>query len=221
MKDEKEHDDHPSSEPLEADGSGLDSNQTDAQLDEDSEDSSQKSSTDGDESVLQSILDVILHLSNETSALKNLIENRLKYDSVKEEAFERLYVELEEYKKNSVFERNRPLFTDLILYFDRIENMRLNFDSSTIEKSHFSSLLKTLSDEILEILHRQGVEMVDHSRSFNPAIQRAISTQPTSVEEEDNQVSKIVRKGFKYSEKILRAEEVIVKKFKYNYDSQY
>ncbi len=220
MKDEKEYDDCPSSEPLESDENNLDSNPSATQLAEASEDLGPSSLVNENESAFQQILDVILYLSNETSSLKNLIESRFKYDEVKEEAFERLYVELDEYKKNSIFERNRPLFTDLILFYDRIENMRLDMDSSTDEKSHFTSLLKTLSEEILEILHRQGVEMIEHSQSFNPAIQRAISTQPTSIEEEDNQVAKIVRAGFRFREQVLRAEEVIVKKFKYHYDPQ-
>lgn len=147
----------------------------------------------------------------ELSNLKQIVENRLSYDKVKEDAFERLYGELEDLKKNAFFERSRPLFIDLILLFDRLENYR---QTDSEESSQFTHLLKSFSEELLEILCRQGIDIITSSKAFDPTIQRAIKIEITSEKEEDNSVSDVIRKGFRYFDNILRPEEVIVKKFK-------
>lgn len=212
MKKGKKPNTHLPSPPSQSDENDTSPTHTETSPPKYSEDINEPSLSD-DERYFQQVIAALQHLSSETTSLKSLIENRLEYDRTKELAFERLYVELDEYKKNSAFERNRPLFTDLILYFDRIEIIRMDIDSASKKTSHFASLLKTLSDEILEILQRQGIERIEHSPSFHPAIQRAISTEPTNNKEEDNHIAQIVRQGFRYREQIVRAEEVVVKKY--------
>jgi molecular chaperone GrpE len=147
----------------------------------------------------------------ELSNIKRIIENRLSYDKAKEDAFERLYGELEDLKKNSFFERSRPLFIDLILLFDRLENYR---QTHIEESSQLTHLLKSFSEELLEILCRQGIDIIASSKIFDPTIQRAINIEITFKKEEDNKVSEVIRKGFRYFDNIVRPEEVIVKKFK-------
>lgn len=157
------------------------------------------------------LINLVSQLNIELSNLKQIVENRLSYDKVKENAFERLYDELEDLKKNSFFERSRPLFIDLILLFDRLENYR---KTNIEESSKFTHLLKSFSEELLEILYRQGIEKIDSSFTlFDPTFQRAIKIEITSEKEEDNKVSEVIRKGFRYFDNILRPEEVIVKKF--------
>jgi hypothetical protein len=52
-------------------------------------------------------------------------------------------------------------------------------------------LLKTLRDELVEILYRREVEVIETtSLTFDPAIQRAIGTELASVETEHNQIAK-------------------------------
>lgn len=166
-----------------------------------------------DESIGQ-ILASLSDFSSEISSLKTIIENRLTYDKTKEEAFERLYAELDELKRDSLFEYLRPFFFDLILLFDRIENTRQSISQNAASDKNLQDLLKTLSDELLEILYRREVELVETSSIFDAVLQRAVGTDPTSVEIENNQIARIVRRGFKFRERILRAEEVIVKKYR-------
>ena len=166
-----------------------------------------------DEGIYPQVLTAIESLATEFSSLNRKIERRISYDKVKEEAFERLYAELEDLKKNSEFENIRPLYMDLILLSDRIENIRQDIEESTATPSSLTDVLKTLSDELLEILYRREIELIKTADStFDPRVQQAISTQPTSSEVENNQVAGVVRRGFRYRERILRAEEVIIKK---------
>jgi molecular chaperone GrpE (heat shock protein) len=160
------------------------------------------------------LIETLTEISAELSALNSTVENRLRYDKLKEEAFERLYAELEELKRDAAFQNVRPLYSDLILFFDRIESTRLDLAQSTPEASSLSYLLETLCDELLEILLRREVETIQTTLStFDPTVQRAIGTEAASIEADNNQVARVVRKGFKYRDRILRAEEVIVKKY--------
>jgi molecular chaperone GrpE (heat shock protein) len=171
-------------------------------------------SSSPDERISRQMLAAIESLATEFSDLNRTIESRLRYDKVKEEAFERLYAELEDLKKNSAFEQISPLYMDLILLFDRIENIRQDIDGSTTAPSPQKDVLKTLSDELLEILYRRGVELINTTdQTFDPSVQQAIGAQPTFSEVEKNQIDRVVRRGFRYRERIIRAEEVIIKKY--------
>jgi molecular chaperone GrpE len=161
----------------------------------------------------QQVLAAVEGMEVELASLNRMVESRLRYDQVKEEAFERLYAELEDLKKNAAFEQLRPLYMDLILLFDRIENIVQDTGQSPITTALLSDVLETLSDELLEILYRREIEPINATGTFDPSVQQAIGTQPTAVEAENNQVARVVRRGFRYQDRILRAEEIIVKKY--------
>ena len=160
----------------------------------------------------QQIFGAIDSLATEMSSLNQIIQERLSYDRTKEEAFERLYVELGDLKKNSKFEQIRPIYMDLILLFDRIENISADM-SHSMASSPLSDILKTLSDELLEILYRREVELVSTTDRFDPSIQKVIDIQSNCIEDENNQVVRVVRRGFRYRSQILRAEEVVIKRY--------
>jgi molecular chaperone GrpE (heat shock protein) len=149
--------------------------------------------------------------------LSELFQGRLAYDKAKEEAFDRLYSELEQLKSNATFEQLRPLYLDIILLFDRIENICQSPQLIGQQDQNTLSLFKSLSDELLELLYRREIEVIQSSSpsspAFDPSNQRAIGIEPTSVEGETGRVAKIVRRGFRYRNRLIRAEEVIVKKF--------
>ena len=60
-------------------------------------------------------------LAADLSAIKRDIAERIRYDLAKEEAFDRLYRQLDELRSEREFDQLRPLYLDLILFFDRIE----------------------------------------------------------------------------------------------------
>jgi molecular chaperone GrpE (heat shock protein) len=167
-----------------------------------------------DEILLRQLVGVTSSLDVRLLQLSELFQNRLAYDKAKEEAFDRLYVELEQLKSNATFEQLRPLYLDLILLFDRVENICQSPQLIGQQDPNTLSLFRSLSDELLEILYRREIEVIQSgSPAFDPSNQRAIGIEPTSVEGETGRVAKIVRRGFRYRNRLIRAEEVIVKKF--------
>jgi molecular chaperone GrpE (heat shock protein) len=150
-------------------------------------------------------------LANQVSGIEHAVQERLRYDKTKEEAFERLYGELDQVKRNTAFEAIRPLYMDLILLYDRIDNARRDLrERSGADVSQF---LGSIAEELLEVLYRREVEVMDGSPTlFDPTLQRAIGSEPTPVEAEHNQVCRIVRRGFRHGGRVLRPEEVVVKR---------
>lgn len=170
-----------------------------------------------DDSQSESLLHVISELKNTTSSLNELrksFEERLSYDATKEKSFDALYAELEKHKKNATLDALRPLYIDIILLFDRIDSVRKEIPEFLSKKSFYEDFLKTLSEEILEILYRQGIEMTESPLTFDPKFQRAIGIKIVLDPKEDNKIDRVIRRGFKYRNICLRPEEVIVKKLK-------
>lgn len=143
------------------------------------------------------------------SELIKVVESRLSYDEAKEKAFDRLYAELDELKRDREFDHMRPLFTDLILLFDRIDHLRRQ--SERTESGLL--ILESILEELMEILGRRGVTVTPSTDYFDPALQQALGTDGTTNQEDNNRISRIVRRGFRYDGKVLRHEEVFVYRF--------
>lgn len=160
------------------------------------------------------ILSSLASLSADLASLRLVVEKRLSYDRAKEKAFDHLYAELEDFKRDAAYQEKRPMLIDLILLFDRMEVIYNDVRSSASVPPSFAELLQTLSDELLEILYRREVEMItSSSKSFDPRWQRAIGAESTNIPSENNQVAQVVRRGFRYRQTILRPEEVIIRKY--------
>ena len=167
-----------------------------------------------EDGILRELVGVTSSLDVSVLQLIDLFQSRFAYDKAKEEAFDRLYGELEQLKSNATFEQLRPLYLDLILLFDRIENICQSPQLIDQQAPNTLSLFRSLSDELVEILYRRELEVIQSgSPVFDPTNQRAIGIEPTSVEGETGRVARIVRRGFRYRNRVIRAEEVIVKKF--------
>lgn len=161
----------------------------------------------------QLIVNKLDELAGYVSDLNQQFSDRLAKDAAKEKAFDHLYGELETVKQDSSFERFKPLYLDLILLFDRLDRCRV--ENTAVSGEELYNFLLTLKEELLEVLYRQSIELVSSDgNSFDATKQRAIATETTTVKAENNQLAEIVRRGFRYQNRLLRPEEVIVKKFR-------
>ena len=156
----------------------------------------------------------LAELTSYIASLNRQFSDRLSKDAAKEKAFKYLYSELETVKQDSSFERFKPLYLDLILLFDRLDRVCLS-EAASVSGGELDSFLHTLREELLEVLYRQGIELViTDGNTFDPTKQRAIATETTAVKEENNTLASLVRRGFRYQNRLVRSEEVIVKKFR-------
>lgn len=170
-----------------------------------------------DKSVEQQILSGMENILVEVAVLHQAVRESLVYDQVKEEAFNRLYAEVEEVRQDRSFQQLRPLLIDLMLLYDRIEQGIQHIHELEAGLPGTMQLLKSFRDEVLEILYRRDVEMiVVASSTFDRTLQHAIKIEPTALIDEHNQVARVIRRGFHYRNRILRSEEVIIKSYQAN-----
>jgi molecular chaperone GrpE len=160
--------------------------------------------------------DQFLQLTAELAGLKasvdeirQLVVSRLADDEVKAKAFDRLYSDLDRARSDQEFERVRPLFLDLILLFDRIA--RAIDDCHAKSESNVDvEFLGSLRDELVEILRRREVDLIDApAQVFDAAFQRIVGV-VQSADHPSNTVAQVVRRGFIFRKRLVRPEEVVV-----------
>ncbi|SHF08898.1 GrpE protein [Seinonella peptonophila] len=162
----------------------------------------------------QQLFSFLSNLQTNFASLVHLFERRLSYDKTKEMAFDRLYQEMEELKQEQTFNELRPLYIDLILLIDRMEQIEFDLEENGAASPEVENIMVTLKNEVLEILYRRGVEQIEHTPEyFDPTFQKVVDTEPTYNPSEDNLVVGIRRDGYRFQDMVLRPEEVVIKKF--------
>lgn len=137
------------------------------------------------------------------------IAKRIKDDVVKEKAFNTLYEEMRQYKDNFIFESQKALFRSLILLYDDMLRSLQHLQGKNAKKA-----LQTLCDELAEIFVRNDLEIMEKSPAkFDGQFQQAIQAEPTRDPQEDMDVVRVVRCGFKRKQHLLRSQEVVVKRY--------
>ena len=140
--------------------------------------------------------------------IRGLIKDRLSRDEVKEQAFERLYSELDTLKRNKEFEDNRSLYVDLFLFYDRIGKVK-NEGSEP-----FFEILESLQEELQEIFLRRDIHIVKvDGLLFDPRIHKAVRTQKIENPDLDGTILCVLRDGFEFKGNILRPQEVVVGRY--------
>ena len=70
-------------------------------------------------------------------------------------------------------------------------------------------------DAILEVLERLDVTLVPvGTGKLDKQAQRALSVESTDSQEQDNDIVKVIKRGFMWKDRVIRPEEVVIKKWK-------
>jgi len=147
--------------------------------------------------------------------LQSAFTQKVSNDSTKDKAFEKLYEQLEAYKKNFIKSAIKPFISDLILLHDRLENNLNSLDSS--ENKNFKDTMQMFKDELLEIFFRNSILPLPKSEpgeKFNPEKSNAIKKIETVDFTQDGLICEVLQEGFIHDEKVFRPELVSIYKFK-------
>lgn len=111
----------------------------------------------------------------------------------------------EKYKYENIFLKLIEIYDELDLYY---QNSSPENYSPTIDK--IENILDTLSNNY-------GVELIYQPNKrpvyFNSEYDNAIVSIPVKDKSLDGSINKVIKKGFKYKDKILRYEQVIINKY--------
>ena len=148
--------------------------------------------------------------------LHDLFQEKIREDDGQRQLFERLMNELDEYRQDFIYSHiTSRIFRELIQLYDTLEQ---TLQPDAVEVATRAALLSRLSSfrqQVLRTLQRQEVELLESvpGEPFDEGTQEAIDVRPVARPEEDGTVVEIVRRGFRYKERLLRPEWVIVGRY--------
>lgn len=143
--------------------------------------------------------------------LERKFDEKIAVDTHKNELFDKLYKERDEYKNDLYGKLLKPfitgaiqIITDLRMYISKME---------TYEVERSLNYLKSLPDDIIELLENNGVELyTEEGDSFNPRTQRAKKLVETDDVSLNNKIAERLEEGFRWNGVMLRPEYVSVYK---------
>ncbi len=141
-------------------------------------------------------------------------------ETVNQKLFDSLHQELISYRDNFVRDAlQKPFIRDLLVLFDDLSAIAgqvgaaAEDETSGAEHARSHDNLTNILHFLLEILHRLEVNEIETKEKVDRALHRVISFEPAENAEEDGQIVKRLKRGFTWHGRVLRAEEVIVKRF--------
>ena len=149
-------------------------------------------------------------LRQELAEMRSILQERLATDQVKEQAFDSLYAELKQYKDDFVYQSQKGLLLDLLLFYDSMHWFQESLVSQEASPEVIADSFQYLVDEFLEVLYRRDVLPMEQSDTFDRQIHKAVKVEPTDDESRDYAIAQILKRGFTRGERPLRAEEVII-----------
>lgn len=143
-----------------------------------------------------------------------MVQERLSNDKVREKAFDQLYEELRQYKEDFLFQAEKPLLLDLLLFYDSMNWFQESLIKQEMSPDVIADSFQYLMDEFLEVLYRRDVVPVDEHNRFDATVHRAIKVQETDDESADYKVAQVLKRGFARAKKPLRPEEVVILRYR-------
>jgi molecular chaperone GrpE (heat shock protein) len=125
-----------------------------------------------------------------------------------QQAFDALYEELKQYREDFLFQAEKPLLLDLLLFYDSMNWFRQSMDQQDMSAEVLSDSFQYLMDEFLEILYRRDVTPMGASEQFDRTLQKVVKVRETGVPEDNEKVARVLKRGFLRGKQVLRPEEV-------------
>ena len=152
-------------------------------------------------------------LADEVAGLKEAIAQRAESDAVQQKAFDTLYEELKQYKEDFIFQNEKSLLLDLLLFYDSLNWFQASLIKKEMSPEVVADSFQYLIDEMVELLYRRDVLPMEESPSFDRKRQKVIKTVAAESKEDDYSVENVLKRGFTRGGRVLRAEEVVVRRF--------
>ncbi|MGB0640372.1 MAG: nucleotide exchange factor GrpE [Myxococcota bacterium] len=151
-------------------------------------------------------------IAAEVAELKETLARQADNDGVQQKAFDQLYEELRQYKEDFVFQNEKSLLLDLLLFYDSVNWFQQSLVKKEMSPDVIADSFQYLIDELMELLYRRDVLPMDAADRFDRKVHKVIKTVPASTPEEDYDIHQVLKRGFTRGNRVLRAEEVVVKR---------
>lgn len=143
--------------------------------------------------------------------LERKFDEKIAVDAHKNDLFDKLYKERDEYKNDFYGKLLKPFITGAIQIITDLRMYISKMDTFEVERS--LNYLKSLPDDIIELLENNGVELfTEEGDTFNPRTQRAKKLVETNDMSLNNKIAERMEEGFRWNGVVLRPEYVAVYK---------
>lgn len=149
-------------------------------------------------------------LAADVGDIKKMLDERILNDQLREKAFEALYNELKQYKDDWLFQAEKPLLLDLLLFYDSLNWFQQSLVKQEMSPDVIADSFQYLIDEFLEIMYRRDVVPIETPEVFDRKVQKAVKVEETDEADLDQRVSQVLKRGFARGERLLRPEEVVI-----------
>jgi molecular chaperone GrpE (heat shock protein) len=148
-------------------------------------------------------------ISRELERLRAAIEQQ---NETSRRSFDALYEELRQYKEDFIFQSEKPLLLDLLLFYDSLNWFQQSIIKGEMSPEVIADSFQYLIDEFIELLYRRDVLPMETRKRFDRENQKAIQVVPTDDPKLDYSVKRVLKRGFSRADRKLRAEEVIIQR---------
>ena len=152
-------------------------------------------------------------LASDVADLRDLVEQTARRDEIQKQAFDTLYDELRQYKEDFIFQMEKPLLLDLLLFYDSLNWFQQSLLKQEVSPEVIADSFQYLLDEFIELLYRRDVMPVESKEHFDKKVQKAIKVVNTDEPGLDYRVQQVLKRGFTRGGRPLRPEEVVIFRF--------
>ena len=130
-------------------------------------------------------------------------------ESVNQKLFDSLHTELISYRDNFVRDSlQKPVIRDLVVLFDDLSKI-----CAQAEAPQLRTNLENLLHFLVEIFHRLEVTEIESHEMVDRTLHKVVGMEETDAPEENGRIVSRLKKGFLWQGKVLRPEEVVVRRF--------
>jgi|SRR3989338_7664560 len=122
----------------------------------------------------------------------------------------------EEGKKKSIFIKlaNEGLIIQLLSVLDSFDMAFSNKEAWEKIDKNWRIGVESIYNQFLSVLEQNNVKQIDNNGIFNPEFHQSIDVILTQDKKDDGRIAKIIKKGYKIENKIIRPTQVKVYKYK-------
>ena len=141
-------------------------------------------------------------------------------EGVNQRLFDSMHQELKEYRDNFLRDSlQKPYIRDLLLLFDDLTALSTQLKSAGKNDSKRGAFrqsadnLENTIHALVEILHRLEVTEIPAQEKVDLKLHKVVSYEPADFADDDGRIVMRVKRGFMWRDGVLRAEEVIAKRY--------
>ncbi len=149
-------------------------------------------------------------ISDKLETVAQDLSDRRESERTQQQAFDSLYEELRQYKDDFIFQAEKPLLLDLLLFYDSLNWFQEQLLKQQVAQDVIADSFQYLIDEFLEVLYRRDVVPMEGRETFDRKSQKAVKVLASDETGQDQRIAQVLKRGFVRGERILRSEEVVI-----------